>query len=227
MVKNIFLVRRMYRHPFLLTRESNDGVVIHTMKSMTLSVMASSGLDHGEVKVDFGSRYATPWFTKMHPWNKMSTYKIRLQESNDGGDEMNDIVSANSNNIFLELSNNMIPLRRLLFNPRSGERFLSTHYLSSVWYPSSWASNSIGFFISKNFNNAATNIFPPPTGAHGRYSNITINQAAVVISADQGGVLGKFFFWRSNSKLFTCIYFQVSWGRPFFRNEGNEEMQPS
>ena len=56
-----------------------------------------------------------------------STYKIRLQESNDGGDEMNDIVSANSNNIFLELSNNMIPLRRLLFNPRSGERFLSTH----------------------------------------------------------------------------------------------------
>ena len=56
-----------------------------------------------------------------------STYKIRLQESNDWGDEMNDIVSANSNNIFLELSNNMIPLRRLLFNPRSGERFLSTH----------------------------------------------------------------------------------------------------
>ena len=51
-----------------------------------------------------------------------STYKIRLQESNDWGDEMNDIVSANSNNIFLELSNNMIPLRRLLFNPR----FLST-----------------------------------------------------------------------------------------------------
>ena len=129
----------------------------------------------------------------MHRWNRMtgwqSTYKIRLQESNDGGDEMNGIVSANSNNIFLELSNNMIPLRRLLFNPRSGERFLSTHYLSSVWYPSSWAINGFvviksskhRFFISKNSINTATNIFPPPTGAHGRYSNITINQAAVVI----------------------------------------------
>ena len=175
----------------------------------------------------------------MHRWNRMtgwqSTYKIRLQESNDGGDEMNGIVSANSNNIFLELSNNMIPLRRLLFNPRSGERFLSTHYLSSVWYPSSWAINGFvviksskhRFFISKNSINTATNIFPPPTGAHGRYSNITINQAAVVISADQGGVLGKFFFWRSNSKLFTCIYFQVPWGRPFIRNEGNEEIHPS
>ena len=37
------------------------------------------------------------------------------------------------------------------------------------------------FFISKNSINTATYIFPPPTGAHGRYSNITINQAAVVI----------------------------------------------
>ena len=142
----------------------------------------------------------------------------RLQESNNGGDEMNGIVSANSNNIFLKLSNNMIPLRRLLFNPRSGERFLSTHYLSSVWYPSSWAINGFvvnksskrRFFISKNSINTATNIFPPPTGAHGRYSNNTINQAA---GWSGRRVLGKFFFWHSKSKLFTCIYFQVPWGQ--------------
>ena len=51
MVKNFFLVRRNRAIHFYWRQESNDGVVIHTMKSMTLSVMASSELDHTEVKV--------------------------------------------------------------------------------------------------------------------------------------------------------------------------------
>ena len=144
MVKNIFLVRRMYRHPFLLTRESNDGVVIHTMKSMTLSVMASSELDHTEVKVSKSGFWINMCDTLVYQHASMKQddwLAVYLQDKTAGeqrwGDEMNGIVSAYSNNIFLKLSNNMIPLRRLLFNPRSGERFLSTHYLSSVWYPSS------------------------------------------------------------------------------------------
>ena len=125
MVKNIFLVRRMYRHPFLLTpREQWWG--------------SDSHYEINDIISD-----ATPWFTKMHRWNKMtgwqSTYKIGLQESNNGGDAMNDIVSANSNNIFLELSNNMIPLHRPKKWREIPVNTLSVLCLASLislhWYP--------------------------------------------------------------------------------------------
>jgi len=51
MVKMTFSWRGCLAIHFYWRQESNDGVVIHTMKSMTLSVMASSELDHTEVKV--------------------------------------------------------------------------------------------------------------------------------------------------------------------------------